>query len=101
MQVGIVGGGTIARLFLERIRAGELGDARIVAILGRTGSERCRALARDYGIPCLSDVDALIGAKPAAVIEAAAHEWIERHGPIPRFLRWLAARPEPKPLPAE
>ena len=80
MQVGIVGGGTIARLFLERIHAGELGNARIVAILGRAGSERCRALAQDYGVPCLSDVDALIGAKPAAVIEAAAHEWIERYG---------------------
>ena len=28
-------------------------------------------------------------------------EWMERHGPIPRFLRWLAAKPEPKPIPAE
>ncbi len=29
MRVGIIGGGTIARLFLEHIQRGELGDARV------------------------------------------------------------------------
>ena len=39
-----------------------------------------------------------LGADPAYRDYA---EWMERHGPIPRFLRWLAAKPEPKPIPAE
>jgi predicted dinucleotide-utilizing enzyme len=36
MRVGIIGGGTIARIFLEHIRRGELGAARVVAIAGRS-----------------------------------------------------------------
>jgi aspartate dehydrogenase len=79
MQVGIVGGGCIARLFLERIARGELADARVVALLGRAGSARTEALARRYDIPCLLELDALLAMRPAVVIEAAAHEWVERH----------------------
>ncbi len=36
MRVAIIGGGTIARLFLEHIRCGDLGAAEVVAIVGRS-----------------------------------------------------------------
>jgi predicted dinucleotide-utilizing enzyme len=40
MLVGIIGGGTIARLFIEHIRRGDLGDAEVVAIAGRSAQSR-------------------------------------------------------------
>ena len=35
MRVGLLGGGVIARLFLEHARSGEMGRAEVVAIAGR------------------------------------------------------------------
>ena len=35
MRVGIIGGGSISRLFVEHIRRGDLGRASVVAIAGR------------------------------------------------------------------
>src|SRR5262245_56607346 len=35
MRVGIIGGGTIARLLLHHIRTGEIGEGEVVAIVGR------------------------------------------------------------------
>jgi aspartate dehydrogenase len=77
MRVGIVGGGSIARLFLDNIARGELGDARVIAILGRPGSARCAALCDAYRVPFVDDVDAFLAAKPEVV--AAAHAWVEAH----------------------
>lgn len=79
MRVGIVGGGTIARLFLENIAEGRLGDARVIAILGRVGSVRCDALCREFEVPLVTDVEALIAARPEVVVEAATHEWVAQH----------------------
>lgn len=73
MRVGIIGGGTIARLFLAHIAKGDLGDAQIVGILGRETSTRSRALAKEYGVSYVTDIDALIAERPAAVVEAAGH----------------------------
>lgn len=77
MRVGIVGGGSIARLFLENIARGELGDARVVSILGREGSARTAALCAEFGVPLARDLDALIAAGPQVVVEAATHAWVE------------------------
>ncbi|MCC6534963.1 MAG: aspartate dehydrogenase [Burkholderiales bacterium] len=79
MRVGIVGGGSIAQLFCEHIARGELGDAEVIAILGRASSSRARALAQQHRVAFMTDVQALIGAAPAAVVEAAAHAWVEAH----------------------
>jgi len=38
MRVAIIGGGTIARLFLEHIKRGDLGAAGVVAIAGQPGT---------------------------------------------------------------
>ena len=62
MRVGIVGGGSIARLFLDHIAKGELGDARVIAILGREHSASCTALCAAFQVPFMHDVDALIDA---------------------------------------
>lgn len=73
MRVGIVGGGTIARLFLEHIRKGDLGDARVVAIVGRSDASRGKPLAHDYDVPFVTSLDALVAARPDVVVEAASH----------------------------
>jgi aspartate dehydrogenase len=79
MRVGIVGGGSIARLFLDNIAKGELGDAQVVAILGRQGSPSCRALCAERDVAFVSDIEAFIAARPDVVVEAAAHAWVEEH----------------------
>lgn len=79
MRIGIAGGGSIARLVLEHIDKGDLGDARVVGILGREGSASCRALAQQYGIAFTANPDELIAMRPDAVVEAASHEWVRTH----------------------
>jgi len=74
MRVGIIGGGTIARLFLEHIRRGDLGAARVVAIVGRSERSRSKPLAKEYGIPFVTEVKGLLAKKPDVVVEAASHE---------------------------
>ena len=74
MRVGIIGGGTIARLFLEHIGRGELGDARVVALLGRSETSRGAALAREYEVAFVTSLEKLIGERPEVVVEAASHE---------------------------
>ena len=79
MRVGLLGGGVIARLFLEHLRRGELGEAEVVAIAGRSESSRARALAREFGAPFAVCVQQLIAARPEIVIEAASHEAVREH----------------------
>ncbi|MDP2705978.1 MAG: hypothetical protein Q8O70_00530 [Burkholderiales bacterium] len=50
MRVAIIGGGTIARLFLEHIKRGDLGDAEVVAIAGRSNVSRGKPLAAEFGV---------------------------------------------------
>ena len=80
MRIGIIGGGTIARLFLDHIARGDLGDARVVAILGREASERSRALAAEYGVEFVSTLDRLLETGPQVIVEAAGHEALRSHG---------------------
>ena len=80
VRVAIIGGGSIARLFLEHVRRGELGRARVVALAGRAGSSRGRALAKAFRIPFVVGIKALLAAKPDVVVEAAAHEAVREYG---------------------
>ncbi len=80
MRVGIIGGGTIARLFLKHIRRGDLGRARVVAIVGRGGRSRGKHLAKAFRVPFVSGLKALLAAKPDVVVEAAAHEAVGEYG---------------------
>jgi len=81
MRVGIIGGGTIAGLLLERIQAGELGTAQVVAVVGRSGASRGKPLAERFGVPFVAGVDALLACRPDVVIEAASHEAVRSFGP--------------------
>jgi len=80
MRVAIIGGGTIARLFVSHIRRGELGRARVVAIVGRNERSRGRQVARDFRIPFVIGPHALLAKKPDVVVEAASHEAVHEYG---------------------
>ncbi len=80
MRIAILGGGTIARLFLEHIRRGDLGPGiEVAAICGRSAASKGAGLAREYGVPFVVGVDALAAAKPDVVVEAASHEAVRQH----------------------
>ncbi len=74
MRIGFIGGGVIARLFLEHVQCGDMGDAHVVAIQGRSPASRGKPLAEQYGVPFVVSLDALIAQKPEVVIEAASHD---------------------------
>ncbi|MDB5924789.1 MAG: putative L-aspartate dehydrogenase [Betaproteobacteria bacterium] len=80
MRVALLGAGTIARLFLDHIRRGDLGDdVEVVAIAGRSAASRGRVLARDYDVPFTVDIESLISQKPDVVVEAASHEAVREY----------------------
>ena len=74
MRVAIIGGGTIARLFLEHIRRGDLGDAEMVAVVGRSEGSRGRPLAAEYGSAFVLTLADLLALRPDVVVEAASHQ---------------------------
>ena len=75
MRVALLGGGTIARLVLEQRPPG----IEIVALAGRGPASRGAALAREFAIPYLMDIRALVAARPDVVVEAASHEAVREH----------------------
>lgn len=79
MRIGLLGGGVIARLFLEHAARGRLGDAQVVAVAGRGASPRATALAREFGVPLVVGTEALIAARPDVVVEAASHDAVREH----------------------
>lgn len=80
MRIGLIGGGTIARLMLEHIRRGDLGAFEVAALLGRDGgAPRAMQLAKEFGVPYVTDRAALVAARPQAVVEAASHEAVRQH----------------------
>jgi aspartate dehydrogenase len=79
VRVGILGGGVIARLFLEHARSGKMGEAKVVAVAGRSENSRGKALAREFGLPFVIGAKKLIAARPEVVIEAASHEAVREH----------------------
>jgi aspartate dehydrogenase len=81
MRVALIGGGTIARLILERIGAGELPAAQVVGVVGRSEASRGKPLAMTFGVPFVVGLDALLAGRPDVVIEAASHEAVRAFGP--------------------
>ena len=83
MRVAILGGGTIARLFLEHIKRGDLGDAKVVALVGRGGKSRGKPLAKEYRVKFVTDFKSLLAQKPDVVVEAASHGAVREYcGPL-------------------
>jgi aspartate dehydrogenase len=81
MRVAIIGGGTIGRLILERVGAGELGNIQVVAVTGRSEGSRGKPLAQDFGVPFVVGLDALLACRPDVVVEAASHDAVRTFGP--------------------
>jgi aspartate dehydrogenase len=81
MRIGIIGGGTIARLFLEHIRAGDLIAGEVVAIVGRSNASRGKPLAAEFSVAFVTGVEALLACSPEVVVEAASHEAVRTFGP--------------------
>jgi aspartate dehydrogenase len=75
VRVGLLGGGAIARLFLEHRGDG----VEIVAIAGRSEASRGKGLARESGVPFVVGVEKLVAARPEIVIEAASHDAVREH----------------------
>jgi len=79
MRIGLIGGGVIARLILEHIRGGDLGDASVVGILGRGDASRGKPLAAEFGVAFVTNLDALVALAPDAVVEAASHDAVRQY----------------------
>jgi aspartate dehydrogenase len=79
VRVGLLGGGVIARLFLEQVRSGAMEGATVVAVVGRSEISRGKSLAREFGLPFVVGMPKLIAARPEVVIEAASHEAVREH----------------------
>jgi len=82
MRVGIIGGGSIARLFLEHIRRGDLGDMEVVAVVGRSDASRGKRLAQEFGCAYVTNPDDLMAERPDVVIEAASHQAVHDYAAL-------------------
>ena len=79
MRIGLIGGGVIARLFLEQGRRGATTEAEVVAVMGRSERSRGKALAHEFGIAFVTERHELIALRPEVVIEAASHAAVREH----------------------
>ena len=80
MRVALIGGGTIATLFIEHIRCGDLGDEQVVAVVGRSDTSRGKPLADGHGIAYVTSLNELLAQRPDVVVEAASHEAVREFG---------------------
>src|SRR5437763_13925474 len=67
MRVGLLGGGVIARLYLEHARSGGMGGAKAVAVAGRNENSRGKARAREHGVHFVLGVCELLASRPELV----------------------------------
>ena len=74
MKLGLLGGGTIARLVLQQMQGGQLPGVSIAALCGRSEHSKGAQLARAHGLRYVVGVRALSAERPDAVLEAASHE---------------------------
>lgn len=79
MRVALIGGGTIARLVLEHVKRGDLGETEVVAILGRSAAARARGLAAEYHVSFFTILDELLAERPDVVVEAASHDAVRAY----------------------
>src|SRR5512135_2897827 len=72
MRLAILGGGTIARLVLEHVRAGRLKGVEVIAVSGRSAHSRGARLAAEFGLRYVVGGEALLALRPDSVLEAAS-----------------------------
>ena len=79
MRIGLIGGGVIARLFLQQSRCRAIDAGQVVAVMGRSEQSRGKALAREFEVAFVSKREDLIALQPDVVIEAASHAAVREH----------------------
>jgi aspartate dehydrogenase len=79
MRIAILGGGTIGRLVTERVSAGDVPGAQVVAICGRSPQSRGAALAAQYSVAYVHTREALLALEPEVVLESASHQAVREH----------------------
>jgi aspartate dehydrogenase len=79
MKLGLLGGGTIARLVLGHAREGKLPGVEICALCGRRPDSRAASLAAEFAVPFVLGAGGLRSARPGVVLEAASHEAVREH----------------------
>lgn len=79
LRVALLGGGTIGRLVLNQGKQGRLPGIEFVAVAGRGPQSRGAGLAREYGVPYVTDRGALAALSPQVVLEAASHDAVREH----------------------
>src|ERR1041385_75269 len=79
MKLGLLGGGTIARLVLAHLKRGKIPGVEVVAIAGRSAGSQGAELAREFSVPYVVGEKALRAAKPQVVMEAASHDAVREH----------------------
>jgi len=79
MKLGLLGGGTIARLVLEHLKRGEIPGVEVVAVAGRSAGSKGVDLAREFSVPYVIGLAALRAAEPEVVMEAASHDAVREH----------------------
>ena len=79
MRVGLLGGGTIARLVLEKVRQGILPGVEVVVLAGRSAESPAAALAAEFAVPYVLGRRGLERTRPDTVLEAASHAAVKEH----------------------
>jgi aspartate dehydrogenase len=79
MRLGLLGGGTIARLVLEHVRAGALPGVEVIAVCGRSLESSSSKLAREFSVSHVVGRADLVRAAPEVVLEAASHDAVREH----------------------
>ena len=79
MKLGLLGGGTIARLVLQHLDRGGIPGAEVVSLAGRSAGSGAAALAREFSVPYVVGAAALRTAGPDVVLEAASHQAVSEY----------------------
>lgn len=79
MKLGLLGGGTIARLVLEHLRRGEIPGVEVLAVAGRGASSGGAALASEFSVRYVAGAAGLLALRPDVVMEAASHDAVREH----------------------
>lgn len=80
LRIGIIGCGTIGGYVLDEVVAGKLEDAEMAVVCGRSEHSKGREKVRAYGIKWVTDPRAMLNEDLDVIVEAAAHEAVEKYG---------------------
>lgn len=80
ISVGILGSGTIGRYVLDAIVNGEVENASVEVVCGRSDKSRGKDRVQSLNIPWITDAKELLNYGLDVVVEAASHDALEKYG---------------------